>query len=95
MVNRCWWDTKPCQYYSEIKGFQEARDLCNGCWRVDRERFISILEETIPDITQCFRDEEKAAKEAIKEETEAEVEETWQEIHEEILGVIAEFEEEN
>jgi len=95
IVNRCWWDTKPCQYYSEIRGFQEARDLCNGCWRVDRKRFIFILEETVPDFTQCLRDEEEAAKEAIEKGAKAEMEETWQEIHEEILGVIAEFEEEN
>jgi len=94
--NSCWWDAKPCLNYSETAGFQEVGTFCNGCSRVDQERFAFILEQIVPDLLRFYKNEaEEKTNEEIKLAKAEASSEVWQEIHEEILGVIAEFEEEN
>lgn len=87
--NSCWWDTKPCLNYSKIDGFQEAGTLCNGCFRVDRERFVFILGQVVPEFVGSViaEAEEEAEKENKAAEEEAR-EEAWQEINEEIQELI-------
>jgi len=78
--NKCWWDTEPCPFYSEVKGFQDATLRCRRCSRVDEERFFSIFQEVageyflrgielgdIPAYQEALNESVKKATEEVKE----------------------------
>ncbi len=90
--NRCWWDAKPCIYYSEIRGFQDARYHCNGCCHVDGKRFATILQQDLPEFTAHISVDLEAVEEAAEELVADKEEEIWQDVHEELLSYLTEFE---
>ena len=80
---QCWWDAKPCPYYSQINGLQDARKYCCSCHRVDIEHLDCVLSEVFTDCDFSFV--------GVGEAEEAAKAEAWQEIHEEILSVLKLF----
>jgi len=87
--NLCWWDAKPCGRYTQILGMQETGIRCRDCSRVDDDSLALLLEEVNPGCLQGPLDEAKEEAEEKIEKAKGDQEETLQEIHEEILNVMA------
>lgn len=82
--SRCWWDGDFCQKYSEIRGLQYCGIACSQCSRLDNDALWSVLDQAC-----IFRGSSLFPDDAVTEGKEDGLEEAWQEIHENILGVLA------
>ena len=82
--SRCWWDGESCQKYSEIRGLQYCGIVCSQCSRLDEETLWTVLDQAC-----IFRGSSLLPEDAVTEGKEDGIEETWQEIHENILDVMA------
>lgn len=88
--NLCWWDAKPCACYTELAGLREAGKQCSRCYRVEGEVLCSILAEIeFSGYTESVQ-EWKQEVDATRKAGEELLDETLQEIHEEVLDFLAE-----
>ncbi len=88
--NRCWWDGKSCQRYTEINGLQYCGRACSECHRLDKETLSFVLARAVA----CggFHSEyemEQKIEEAEAGGKEEGLENAWNEIHEGLLDLMA------